>query len=159
MTAAAGPDKEWEVLDYGFVTSPGGRGQNPLPRGAKSEDTYVFDMALFLRFESTLDYKTAVENMQAWMVEQGYNTTEVGDALGPPTALSVKGLTEDGFLIWFDAGETFMHIDFFAGPYWGNARELGQLLAGNPQELLDQFEFILPYEHLPFPEFRGDKAY
>ena len=159
MTAAAGPAVEWKVLAFGFVPFAGGRGQNPMPRGAKSEDTYVFDMALFLDVEGPLDYKTVVESMRAWMIEQDYSVGEIGDDPAAPVGLRFNGLTQDGFLVDFSAGEGFMHMNVFAGPYWGNARELGQLLAGNPQELLDQFEFILPYEFLPFPEFRGDKTY
>ena len=109
--------------------------------------------------EPPLDYKTAVENMQGWMIEQGYNTSTIGEPYGPLDALRVDGLTDDGFLIWFQASETFMKMDVFAGPYWGNAREVGRLTAGSSEYLLTQFEFILPYEHLPFPEFRGDSPH
>ena len=157
MTVAAGSDREWEVIAFGFEPESGDSGQNPLPRGAKPEETYTFSISLITSFDEPIDYQAVVEKMQAWMNEQNYNTSDIGDiGYGP----QVNGLTQDGIQTWFASNErNNMLLDIFPGPYWGNARELGQLLAGNPQELLDQFEFIMPYEFLPFPEFSGDKAY
>ncbi len=156
MTAATGPDQEWEVSAFGFVSSAGGRGQTSLPRGAKSKDTYTFDINLFHRTEQPLDYKAAVENMQEWMVEQGYNTSTIGEFPGPPVALRVDGLTDDGFLIWFKASESSMRINIFGGAYWGDSDELNRTLSSFPRGLLDEYRFILPYEFLPFPPYRED---
>lgn len=157
MTEAAGPDKEWEVLSFGFVPDSGDRGQNPIPRGARPEDTYTFSVTLIAKFDEPIDYQAVVENMQAWMNEQDYNTSDIGDIGHGP---QVNGLTQDGIQTWFAANDgNNMLLDVFPGPYWGDADKLRRLKSSTPDELLDQFEFILPYEHLPFPEFRDDKAY
>ena len=158
MTVATGPDREWEVIAFGFDPDSGDRGQNPIPRGTRPEDTYTFHIDLFLKGDSSMDFEAIVEKVQAWMVEQDYNTSNIGSSRYG--GLRVDGLTQDGIQTWFETTEeNNLFLNVFPGPYWGDASKLGQLLAGNPQELLDQFEFVLPYEFLPFPEFRGDKAY
>ena len=85
-----------------------------------------------------------------------YNTSTIGEPPGPPAALRVDGLTDDGFLIWFEAGETFMHMNIFGGAYWGESDKLNRTLSSFPRELLDEYRFILPYEYLPFPPYLED---
>ena len=157
MTVAAGSNKEWEVIAYGPPPATGDRGQNPLPRGARPEDTYTFSVTLIAKFDEPIDYQAVVEKMQAWMNEQDYNTSDIGDiGYGP----QVNGLTQDGIQTWFAANErNNMLLDVFPGPYWGSSDKLRRLMSLPSDDLFEEFKFILPYEHLPFPEFRGDKTY
>ena len=156
MTAASGPDQVWKVQSFGFVSSAGGWGQNPLPRGAKPEDIYAFDIGLFLDIEQGLDYKLVVEKMRAWMIKQDYNTGEIRDNPAAPIGLMFSGLTQDGYLVDFSASEGFMHIRIFAGAYWGESDKLNRIVGDFPDELQDEYTFILPYEFMPFPPYLED---
>ena len=157
MTIAAGPEQEWEVTYFGYYPDSGDLGQNPVPRGARPEDTYTFGPTIIAVFDESIDYEAVVEKVRAWMIEQGFNTSNVGDALHG--GLQVNGLTQDGIQTWFMVDEDYMSIDAFAGPYWGDSKKLLRLLGSSPDDLDEQYRFILPYEFLPFPEFSGDKAY
>ena len=157
MTIAAGPEQEWEVTYFGYYPDSGDLGQNPVPRGARPEDTYTFGPTIIAQFDEPFDYKAVVEKVQAWMIEQDFNTSNIGNAHVPGDSLRVDGLTQDGIQTWFTAtSKNVMGVNIFAGPYWGDPSKLLRLLANSPDDLDEQYRFILPYEHLPFPAFRGD---
>ena len=155
MTEAAGPDQEWKVSIFGISPQEGDQGQNPLPRGAKQEDAYTFHITLITHFDEPIDYQAAVEKMQAWMVEQDYNTSNIGDYYND--GLQVHGLTQDGIQTWFIAGKkNFMRVSVFPGPYWGNADKLRRLVGDYPLELQESYSYVMPYEFMPFPPYRED---
>lgn len=147
----AGADAEWTWISNGLVPRQGTVAPTPL-RGGTADNSYFLDIVRAL--PRTGGDERGLRAVAAYFGERGWDYT-----LKDHSASSrVRAQTDDGFLIEYEAqrnGQSSLSV--WAGPYWGDTRELLHAVARRLPADAPDIRVSVPGRSVRFPPWQDER--